>query len=151
MATVKISELESASSVTSSNVLAIVQNGETKKVTVNTLLSDIYSTNELKTNKVWIDGKPIYRKVIDFGALPNAESKKVNHGISNLESVVNYCGYATDGTNTIPLPYTYPNSNYISYYVSLGTVTSTQVEIVTGTNRSDYSGYIILEYTKTTD
>ena len=25
---------------------------------------DVYSTSETKTNKVWIDGKPIYRKVI---------------------------------------------------------------------------------------
>lgn len=25
---------------------------------------DYYSTNEVKTNKVWIDGKPIYRKVV---------------------------------------------------------------------------------------
>lgn len=42
MATVKISELESASSITSSDVLPIVQNGETKKVSAETLLSDIY-------------------------------------------------------------------------------------------------------------
>ena len=38
MATVKISELESASSVTSSDVLPIVQNGQTKKVTTDTLV-----------------------------------------------------------------------------------------------------------------
>ena len=38
MATVKISELESATSVTSSDVLPIVQNGQTKKVTADTLV-----------------------------------------------------------------------------------------------------------------
>jgi len=27
---------------------------------------DKYSTNEVKTNKIWIDGKPIYRKVVIF-------------------------------------------------------------------------------------
>lgn len=27
-------------------------------------IKDIYSTDEVKTNKVWIDGKPIYRKVL---------------------------------------------------------------------------------------
>ena len=30
---------------------------------------DVYSTTETKTNKVWIDGKPIQRKVVD---LPSA-------------------------------------------------------------------------------
>ena len=40
--TVKISELDSALSVTSSDVLPIVQNGETKKVTADVLLSQIY-------------------------------------------------------------------------------------------------------------
>ena len=43
---IKISELESASSVTSSDVLPIVQNGETKKVTINTLFDDV---NDLTT------------------------------------------------------------------------------------------------------
>lgn len=28
------------------------------------IVDDIYSTSEIKTNKIWIDGKPIYRKVI---------------------------------------------------------------------------------------
>ena len=31
--------------------------------TINSNLPDIYSTSEVKTNKVWTDGKPIYRKV----------------------------------------------------------------------------------------
>ena len=26
---------------------------------------EVYSTNEIKTNKIWINGKPIYRKVFD--------------------------------------------------------------------------------------
>lgn len=32
---------------------------------------DYYSTTETKTNKVWIDGKPIYRLVKNIGYLPN--------------------------------------------------------------------------------
>lgn len=30
---------------------------------------DVYSTDEVKTNKVWIDGKPIYRRTVT-GTLP---------------------------------------------------------------------------------
>lgn len=35
------------------------------------LLEEKYSTTETKTNQVWIDGKPIYRKVIT-GAWPSS-------------------------------------------------------------------------------
>jgi hypothetical protein len=35
-----------------------------------------YSTSEVATGETWIDGKPIYRKIIDCGALPNATTKK---------------------------------------------------------------------------
>lgn len=38
---------------------------------VDTLLVDRYSTSEVKTNKLWIDGKPIYRKVVS-GIIPSA-------------------------------------------------------------------------------
>lgn len=30
---------------------------------INNAIKEVYSTDEVKTNKVWIDGKPIYRKV----------------------------------------------------------------------------------------
>jgi len=72
---IKISELDSATSVTSSDVLAIVQSGETKKVTVGNLLKETYSTTETLTNKVWIDGKPIYRKVFTGNMLSSSSGQ----------------------------------------------------------------------------
>ena len=48
-------------------------------------VEDIYSTNETKTNKVWIDGKPIYRKTIFVRSLPNnADPKEYSHNITNM-------------------------------------------------------------------
>ena len=109
---------------------------------------DIYSTTETKTNKVWIDGKPIYRKVINIGALPNTSSKDVNHNISNLDKIINYYGSAqTSGGSYLCLPYASTSSGTT---VQLW-ANSTIVRVITGTDRTDYSGYIILEYTKTTD
>ena len=111
---------------------------------------DIYSTTETKTNKVWIDGKPIYRKVIDLGALPNATTKTVNHGISNLDAIINWYGYAerpSDGGH-FPLPYVFGGlaENNIGVFASPSVIT-----VTTGTDRSAMTGTIILEYTKTTD
>lgn len=45
------------------------------------IVDDIYSTSEIKTNKIWIDGKPIYRKVL------NITSQSQNHNINNLDTI----------------------------------------------------------------
>lgn len=42
-----------------------------------------YSAGEQDTGKKYIgDGSPVYRKTIDFGALPNATAKTVAHGLT---------------------------------------------------------------------
>ena len=42
--------------------------------------SNIYSTDEIEIGK-WIDNKPIYRKVIDLGVLPDTTVKAVSSGL----------------------------------------------------------------------
>lgn len=101
-----------------------------------------YSTSETLTNKVWIDGKPIYRKTVNVGALPNATTKTVAHNILNISNVLDMYGYATGGTDWIPLPR--PDSTYpITIWV-----TATDVCLACTTNQSSRSGYVTLEYTK---
>ena len=119
---------------------------------LNEILNDIYLEEERKTNKVWIDGKTIYRKVIDFGALPNATKKDVAHNISNLEQFIRIEGVSTRQDNTkfsqsLPLVYKNIESNYNT---SLGVDVQT-VSIQTKEDRSMFNGYVILEYTKTTE
>ena len=76
---------------------------------------DIYSTEEKKTNKVWIDGKPIYRKVITASINANTTDNvisiadipydiiMINYGESynawdtNTTSSLNWYSSATDG------------------------------------------------------
>ena len=45
-----------------------------------------YFTDEIDTGMKWIDGKPIYRKVINVGALPNNSEKTIAHNISNIDN-----------------------------------------------------------------
>lgn len=47
----------------------------------STVYKDYYSTNEIKTNKVWINDKPIYRKVFT-GVCPTVSTSIVNVDIN---------------------------------------------------------------------
>lgn len=106
-----------------------------------------YSTSEVKTGATWIDGKPIYRKVVNCGALPNNIRKSIAHNITNLSKVIHTYGIAV-GTDFLPMPYV--NVTGASYDMQYW-VETVNIVIATGNDRSSYTGYITLEYTKTTD
>lgn len=107
-----------------------------------------YSTEEHPTGAKWIDGKPIYRKVVDFGTLPNTNSKRVNHSISNMDTVLKYNIIADDGTYYVGVPRTGINATDKTDVF----FTRTYVEITTWSDLTQYvKTYVIIEYTKTTD
>lgn len=129
----------------------VVQEGNMSAVTSNAVAENLsYSTTEQKTGGTWIDGKPIYRKIVDCGALPNNTSKSVAHNISNLGQVVSLRGIASKSTlQIIPLPYVYPPD--ASYNVGMF-VYDDDIRFETRANVSSYIyTYAIIEYTKTTD
>ena len=105
-----------------------------------------YSTTE-KIVGTWIDGKPLYQKTIDCGALPNNTTKNVAHGIAHLGTVCNFFGFSkhqyTNETIKIPNPAT-ENTCGIS-------IDDTNIIIVTNANYSNYTeSYLTIQYTKTT-
>lgn len=102
-----------------------------------------YSTDEIRIG-TWINSKPIYRKVINFGTLPNINVKYVNHNIENMETVINLYGIFNDSTYQIKIP---AGGDYNSNIQT----TDTQIGIGTPQNLTSFSGYVIIEYTKTTD
>lgn len=108
---------------------------------------DIYSLDEVVIGK-WINGKPIYRKVIDFGSLPNSDIKTVPLNINNLDNVIKLFAIATTGTVIRCLPASSPIGE--AYNIDID-INGTNIEIRTGIDRSSYTAYIIVEYTKTTD
>lgn len=105
-----------------------------------------YSTSEVDTKVKWVDGKTIYRKTVDIGALPNNSSKSVDHNIANLGRIIKHEGWAlqvSDGVE-LPLPYADISANgSVCIFVS-----STDIRVVTGADRSGFSGYVTLYYTK---
>lgn len=113
-------------------------------------ISDIdYSTSEQDTGCKWIDGKKIYKKTVNFGALPNASAKSVVHNISNLDHFVRVEGIAWTATKpAVSLPFASPNQ--LVGAISL-LATSTGIDISTGNDRREFANcYVTLWYTKTT-
>lgn len=110
---------------------------------------DRYSTDEVKTNKVWIDGKPIYRKVL-LGKLPTGEGEN-SFNFSNI-NIIDFNGKieANSGAKFKINTYYSPYPNYsISGFISS---TGDSLKIECGSNYNTNSGYeIVIEYTKTTD
>ena len=105
--------------------------------------SNSYSTEEIKTGGTWIDGKPIYRKVVNVGTLPDKTSKNVQHNIQNLDKVLEIKLVANDGISSIVCNF---GGKEMGVYID-----AANVFIVSGNNFTGYSGYAIIEYTKTTD
>ena len=112
---------------------------------VKTAFGGNYTTTEVDTGFTWVDGKTIYKKTISCGALPNATTKNVAHGVS-FSYIISAGGAAraANGT-TLPLPYSHPvaTSN-----VSVA-VTATNIELFTGSDRTAFTlSYVTLTYTK---
>lgn len=103
-----------------------------------------YSTTEIKTGAKWITGMAIYKKTISIRQLPDTSTATVAHNIVGLSSLVKLEGYFTNGTNRAPLPYPSPTATKcVQVYVD-----SSNITIVTGEDRSAYTGYLTLYYTK---
>jgi len=94
--------------------------------------------------------RQVLRKVINFGALPNAGTTAVAHGITCTvkTTFTRIYGAASDtaGKNYIPLPYASPiAADNIELKVD-----ATNVTIITGSNRTNFTiTYIVLEYLQT--
>lgn len=106
---------------------------------------NIYSTEEIIIGK-WIDGKPVYRKVINVGAIAS-EPITIAHGISNFKRRINLYGYAYRSVydNSLSIPYAEVGNSIATK------VDSTNVTITPTWNPLVTESYIVLEYIKTTD
>lgn len=110
-----------------------------------------YAAGEVKTGGTWIDGKPIYRSVIEIGA-KTAAIQAVDVSDLNIETYIDLRGmfYAqseyADGY-VFPAPAATAATNYI---IQLEAQNRRTIHIAT-TSRTWNSGFLIVEYTKTTD
>ena len=128
-----------------SNINDTNDNAVPNAKTVKEYVKEIYSTNEVKTNKIWIDGKPIYRKVINSTCPSKSATWATISSNLNADEILSYTGYIEFNTSEHKLlavgtaQFTYFQLNKTSH------------ELQIATNDSEFFGKpikVIIEYTK---
>ena len=115
---------------------------------------DIYSTDEVKTNKIWIDGRPIYRKVYTFNTITTLDI-----GTSNIADIVSstcMIRQLNSGGHWRPLPWLWSQGSSYGggdwgggYFIKLDNYT---IAFQVGSSLASIDkGFFIMEYTKSTD
>lgn len=134
--------METVNQIEYNGALYNVQDTEAQK-------SLVYSQNETDTGMIWINGKKIYRNVINYGVLPNNTTVRKEHNIQDMDEIVSAKGitFLSSGGFYLPIPYVLDITGNIGLAIS-----KTQISITTFANRTDcINSYIIIEYTKTTN
>jgi hypothetical protein len=122
-------------------------------------INNNYSLDEIRTGGTWIDGKPIYRKVIEITTLKGSYTT-LDLSSSNIQICISIKGFSTDGADTFHIGQPLVEEGVINAsarYLSDGEsklkiglvvkpILSSLEYTLSGMNFT-----IILEYTKTTD
>lgn len=122
---------------------------------VNSKIGGLYSPIEKITSEQYFDPlniskyKNVYRKVVDFGALPNASTKSVLHGIDFSENsyLTHLYSAASDPINFeyLPLPFASP---VLASNISLS-IDQNNINITTGSDRTAFTTcYVVIQYVK---
>lgn len=134
--------METVNQIEYNGALYNVQDAEAQK-------SLVYSQNETDTGKIWIDGKKIYRKVILLPAI--AKREEYNEDLSSLivSTYIQIYGFTKVGDiYFIPLLNSDEKSIALNTYVSIN---NNKLHLINGAEREILSGFVVLEYTKTTN
>lgn len=150
-----IHELDNLSEIAQNDEMLIYDisagaDNPTKKTTAGNLLNfikdktkDIYSTDEVITNKIWIDGKPIYRKVF---TVTNTSSAQITIGnIPSYDWIVNVRVVGKISANNDIITDGYGNNNLGVFVRS----SNGDVIVVNNYDMAKITAYV--EYTKTAD
>ena len=123
---------------------------------VNSIMDgNVYSTAaEVKTNEIYMNGKPLYRKCVHRSVAANTEERTLlsDYGITNQDIVIVNIGkstahYANDvGGSYSPITYNVGTSDYNHVYVD-----GAKKLVIKNASTLARDYYVVLEYTKTTD
>ena len=115
-----------------------------------------YSTDEIDTGKTWIDGKKIYRRVIETTSPTAANTDVAIYTFNGVDSFINISGYIINTSYTTFnqfMPLNWARSGGIDTYV---TISNDNIKTLSIKQYCANSGYInkpetiIIEYTKIT-
>lgn len=128
-----------------SDINALKNGVNTNETNISNIKSAMaYSTTEVKTDKVWIDGKPIYTIVFNYQTPSSTTNNSVSIDVSglNVDNFINIYGFSNDknfiiGGNTQAIGWNTAKTSVMIYF--------------NNSSALSYKGYAIIEYTKTTD
>lgn len=109
---------------------------------------ETYSTTEQRIG-TWIDGKPLYRKVVNV-TMPNNEIKQTAHNIQNIDVITNIKGITVSRDGIVFIPINTANTGDNSYALQTW-ADKIYISVRSGVDYTMQTGFVILEYTKTTD
>ena len=117
--------------------------------------ANIYTTDERMIGR-WIDGKPLYQKTIDCGALPNNETKRVSLGLLSTNCIIYSvdCWGVRPGDRNAVIPIPFVDDILKSGDMLMNIETNSgalDIRFMTSADRSSYNAYATIRYTKTTD
>lgn len=92
-------------------------------------------------------GKPVYAKLVDCGAGPNATRKTVSAGISNVDRAVS----ANGSWGALSIPYEWFSGDSNGAQAITVALNGGSIEIASTVNHSTRTIYALIKYTKTTD
>ena len=139
--------IDNLTSTSTTDVLSANMGRELNEKIKNIDVLEEYSTDEKVIGK-WIDGKPLYQKVIEIGAVSTTEVATAT-GVTNIEQVIDLKGGGTMIAGQF-LKWGFENAaGFCSCYFDKNR--NVVVSIVSTTAYNLKRGYAILEYTKTTD
>lgn len=112
------------------------------------ILKNNYKANEVKTDKKWIDGKDIYRKIVEVTNLSSGNNR-IAHNINNFNELIDIRGTGNWNGNWQTIPRLVTDA-VNTFGLGLGDINDTKFLIQVGTSYTNFTkAYIIIEYTKT--
>lgn len=141
-------------------LIRLYQNVNNIALAVNNKDTSIYDVLEIQNGQTFFPNpnaqpglqtkqRTVLRKVFNFGALPNAATKTMAHGITCTVGGTTFTriyGCSSDTTNRVYIPIPYADTAAVATNVELF-VDATNINVITGTNRTSFdTTYIILEY-----
>lgn len=134
--------METVNQIEYNGALYNIQDAEAQK-------SLVYSQNETDTGKIWIDGKKIYRKVMLLPAIEKGTEYRIDLSSLTASNYIQLYGFAKTAENYfIPLLNSDEQTQTLNTFIG---ITNNVLRFLNGAEREILSGYVILEYTKTTN
>lgn len=155
--------IDDNSTLNTQNILTKIENGTIKPfIGVEEAIFELVDGNYKEINKkvnimteIEFDtnftrnGKVVYGKEINFGALPNNTTKQVEHGISdNFKLIKMQCSFENSQGVKISFDSDGINPSHGTTAVIFGYISKYHIVLVTNHNASDYAGTVTIFYTK---